>query len=171
MRLMSVTCYDLQTWHEILGHCNYDDVLKLESVTDGMKIRGKTDKSNLKCEVCVKGKFAQNRNRDPDVFELVHADLAGPIEPAGKDGFRFALVFTDDYSGAVFTYFLKTKSDTVKATERFIADVAPYGKIKCIRSDNGTEFTSSVFQSLLCKNVIRHETSAPYSPHQNGTAE
>lgn len=26
-------CYDLQTWHEILGHCNYDDVLKLESVT------------------------------------------------------------------------------------------------------------------------------------------
>lgn len=81
-------CNDLQTWHEILGHCNYDDVLKLESVTDGMKIRGKMDKSKLKCEVCVKGKFAQNRNRDPDekateALELVHADLAGPIEPAG----------------------------------------------------------------------------------------
>ncbi len=152
----------------------YDEVLKLESVTDGMRIRGKTDKSKLKCEVCVKGTFAQNRNREPDerakdVLELVHADLAGPIEPAGKDGFRCALAFTDDYSGAVFTYFLKTKS--VKATERFIADVAPYSKIKCIRSDNGTEFTSSVFQSLLSKNAIRHEISAPYSPHQNGTAE
>lgn len=85
--------------------------------------------------------------------------------------FRFALAFTDDYSGAIFTYFLKAKSDTVKATERFIADVAPYGKIKCIRSDNGTEFTSSAFQSLLCQNAIRHETSAPWSPHQNGTAE
>ncbi len=97
--------------------------------------------------------------------------MVGPIEPAGKYGFRFALAFTDDYSGAVFTYFLKTKSYTVKATERFISDVAPYGKIKCIRSDNGTEFTSSVFESLLSKNTIRHETSAPYSPHQNGTAE
>lgn len=21
-------CYDVQTWHEILGHCNYEDVLK-----------------------------------------------------------------------------------------------------------------------------------------------
>lgn len=66
---------------------------------------------------------------------------------------------------------MKAKSDTVKGTEKFIADVAPYGKIKCIRSDNGTEFTSSEFQSLLSKNAIRHETSAPYSPHQNGTAE
>lgn len=67
-----------------------------------------------------------------------------------------SLAFTDDYSGAVFTYFLKAKSDTVKGTEKFIADVAPYGKIKCIRSDNGTEFTSKEFQSLLSKNAIRH---------------
>lgn len=169
-------CYDVQTWHKILGHCNYDDVLKLESVTEGMKIKGKDEKSNLKCEVCIQGKFAQSRNTEPDekakgVLELVHTDLAGPVEPAGKDGFRFALAFTDDYSGAIFTYFLKAKSDPVKATERFIADVAPYGKIKCIRSDNGTEFTSSAFQALLCQNAIRHETSAPWSPHQNGTAE
>lgn len=169
-------CYDLQTWHEILGHCNYDDVLKLESVTEGMKIKGKTDVSNLKCEVCMKGKFAQSRNREPDerakvALALVHTDLSGPIEPAAKDGFRYALAFTDDYSGAVFVYFLKVKSDTVKATEKFIADVAPHGKIRCVRSDNGTEFTSKEFQSLLSKNAIRHETSAPYSPHQNGTAE
>ena len=69
------------------------------------------------------------------------------------------------------TYFLKAKSDTIKGIEKFIADVAPYGKIKCIRSDDGTEYTSSEFQSLLSKNVIRHETLAPYSPHRNGTAE
>lgn len=60
---------------------------------------------------------------------------------------------------------MKAKSDT----EKFIADVAPYGKMKCIRSDNETE--SKDFQSLLSKNVMRPETSAPYSPHQNGTAE
>lgn len=68
-------------------------------------------------------------------------------------------------------YFLKAKSDTTKATERFLADTAPYGSVKCIRSDNGTEYTSKEFQELLNKNGIRHETSAPYSPHQNGTAE
>lgn len=40
-------------------------------------------------------------------------------------------------------------------------------KVKSIRS----EFTSWIFQSLLSKNAIRHETCARYSPHQNGTAE
>lgn len=169
-------CYDIQTWHEILGHCNYDDVSKLQDVVEGMKVKGKIDKSNLNCEVCTQGKFVQSRNREQDTrakaaLELVHTDLAGPIDPEAKDGFRYALAFTDDYSGAVFVYFLKAKSDTVKATEKFLADIAPYGTIKCIRSDNGTEFTAKEFQSLLSKNCIRHETSAPYSPHQNGTAE
>lgn len=94
----------------------------------------------------MKGKFAQSRKREPDdgattALALVHTDLARPIEPAAKDGFRYSLAFTDDYSGAMFVYFLKAKSDTVRATEKFFADVAPYGKIKCIRSDNGTEFT------------------------------
>ena len=65
----------------------------------------------------------------------------------------------------------KAKSDTVTASEKFLADVAPYGSVKCIRSDNGTEFTGKEFQSLLNKNSIRHESSALYSPHQNGTAE
>ena len=59
----------------------------------------------------------------------------------------------------------------MQATEKFLADTAPYCKIKCIRSDNGTEFRGKHYQALLCKNGIRHETSAPYSPHQNGTAE
>ncbi len=54
-------CYDIQTWHEILGHCNYDDVSKLQNVVEGMKIKGKIDKSNLNCEICTQGKFVQSR--------------------------------------------------------------------------------------------------------------
>lgn len=68
-------------------------------------------------------------------------------------------------------YFLRSESNTIQATERFLADVAPYGQVKCIRSDNSTEFTCQGFQTVLTKNRIRHETSVPYSPHQNGTAE
>ena len=53
----------------------------------------------------------------------------------------------------------------------FLADNAPYGTIKCIRSDNGTEQRSNVFHSLLSDKGIRHETSSPSSAHTNGTAE
>lgn len=170
------TCHDMQTWHEILGHCNYEDVIRLQNVVNGMQIKGKAIKPDQECEVCIQGKFVQTQNRDPDTrakapLQMVHTDLAGPVPNESIDGYKYVQSFTDDYSNAVFVYFLKTKSDVVQATEKFLADTTPYGKVKCIRSDNGTEFMCRDFQTLLRKNKIKHETSAPYSPHQNGTAE
>ena len=40
--------HSIQEWHEILGHCNVKDVIKLESVVEGMKI---SDKSDFSCDV------------------------------------------------------------------------------------------------------------------------
>ena len=71
----------------------------------------------------------------------------------------------------MMVYFLKQNSDTAETTARFLADVAPYGTVKCIRSNDGHEFTCKKFRSLLVKNQIKHEKSAPYSPHQNGTVK
>ena len=165
--------YSLKEWHQILGHCNLRDILSLENVVDGMNI---TNKSKFDCGICIEGKMTQFRNREADlkansILDLVHCDLAGPIEPVAKEGFRYVLGFIDDCSGLIMAYFIKQKSDTFKATEKFLADCAPFGSVKCIRSDNGTEFTSSSFESLLVKHCIKHEKSAPYSPHQNGTIE
>ena len=165
--------YSAEVWHKILGHCNMNDVFKLENVVEGMKI---TTKGKLECDTCVQGKMSQYRNREPDCrasspLQLVHSDLAGPITPESKDGHKYAMVFVDDYSGALGVYFLKNKSDAVGATEQFLADTAPYGTVKRLRSDNGGEYISEEFKSLLFKNHIKHELSAPYSPHQNGTAE
>ena len=164
---------DLMGWHETLGHCN-DGILKLENV-DGMKVAGKTKKSE--CEVCVMGKMTNEKSKNPRVratspMELVHTDLAGLVTPVSHEGFKYAITFTDDFSGAMFVHFLKkNESETVLATEKFFADLALYGKVKIIRSDNGTELTSGEFRALLRKNQIKHEMSAPYSPHQSGTAE
>lgn len=104
-------------------------------------------------------------------MEFVHCDLAGLINPVVRDGFKYALCFVDDYTGINMVYFLKQKRDTLEVTQKFLADIAPFGKIKRIRSDNGTEFKSNQFESLLRKNLIKHESSVPYSPHQNGTVE
>ena len=67
-------------------------------------------------------------------------------------------------------YFLKNKSDAIEATKKFLADSAPFGVVKRLRSDGGGEFMSGEFKALLRENKIKHETSAPHSPHQNGTA-
>ena len=123
-----------------------------------------------------KGKMCQSRNRKPDEkakepLDFVHCDLAGPIDPVAKDGYKYALSFVDDYTGINIVYFLKQKSDTLEATEKFLSDTTPFGKIRRLRSDNGSEFTSKNFKSLLRKNAIKHAMSAPYSPDQNGTVE
>ena len=153
-------------------------MLKLENVASGMKI---TDKNNFTCETCILGKQVNIRNKEPDVhanspFELINIDLAGPIDPVAKDGFRYCMIFADDYSGCLFTYFLRSKSDSVKALNKFLADISPYGKIKTLnfcsdilpsgdikrmRSDNGGEFVSNVFNEILVSNHIKHEYSAP----------
>ena len=131
-------CHDIQTWHEIMGHCNYEDVQKLQGVVKGMVIKGSVVRPTQMCEVCTKGKFTQSRNREPDrkatkPLQLIHTDLAGPMRTSSIEGHRYAQSFTDDYSGTMFVYFLKAKSDAVHATERFLADIAPYGEVHPFR--------------------------------------
>ena len=43
--------------------------------------------------------------------------------------------------------------------------------VKFIRSDGGTEYTNKVFWDQLRTDGTLHETSAPYTPEQNGLAE
>ena len=165
--------HSLKEWHEILGHCNTNDILKLESVVEGMKI---TNHEMNDCTVCIQGKMTDTRSRIPDSranapFEFVHCDLAGPVTPIAREGFRYAICFTDDYTSLVTVYFLKSKDDTVEATKKFLADIAPFGNVKRLRSDNGGEFISKEFKQLMLDHKIKHETSSPRSPHQNGSAE
>ena len=70
-------------WHQIFGHCNIQDVLKLPAVVKGMNI---TDKTSKICETCTLGKMTEFRSRLPDEkaklpLELVHCTLAGPVDP------------------------------------------------------------------------------------------
>ena len=43
--------------------------------------------------------------------------------------------------------------------------------LKCLRTDNGGEYTSLEFKTYLAKEGIRHELTVPKTPEQNGTAE
>lgn len=98
--------------------------MKLKDVVEGMKGSDSSCSKPQDCDVCIEGKMIESRNRNPDAraakpLELVHTDLAEPIDLSSREGFRHSIAFTGDYSGAIFVYFLKNKSDTVAATEKF----------------------------------------------------
>ena len=44
---------DQKGWHEILGHCNYKDILKLKDVVEGMKFIHIVVLANRKIVMCV----------------------------------------------------------------------------------------------------------------------
>ena len=148
-------------------------MLSLEAVVEGMKI---IEKDNFVCEIYVENKMPQTRNREKEKratkpLERVYCDLAGPITPMARDGFEYSLCLVDDYTGINMVYFLKQKSDTVEATKKNLSDSSPYGKVQILGSHNGGEFFNKDFKDLLLNNQIKHETTCPYSPHQNGKAE
>ena len=56
--------HTLKEWHMISGHCNVKDVIKLETVVEGMKI---SDKSDFQCDVCTMSKMTQSFSRETDL--------------------------------------------------------------------------------------------------------
>ena len=176
VRSSTISSKSLQQWHRILGHCNVGDILKLEKCVKGMTISDKHNAKNFRCDTCIKGKMCQFRDRAPDkraesVLELVHCDLAGPITPEAREGHKYAITFTCDYSGIIHVYFLRNKNDAARAFEKFIAETSSYAPIRRLRCDGGTEFTCKDFTDIAVRNKIKMEFSSPNSPHQNGVAE
>lgn len=96
----------------------------------------------------------------------------GPMTPKSREGARFVLTFIDDYSRFASVYLLKAKSEVITRFMEYKALVEKQtgAKVRCVRTDNGGEYTSKQFASFCAKNGIVHRTSAPYTPHQNGLA-
>ena len=150
--------------------------MKLEQYVDGMNIEKVPEPGKSECRTCVKAKFSQSLSRIPreksdKPLQLVHADLAGPVNPVGILGYKYVALFSDDFSGMQFVYFLKEKSQAHEALVDFLADSQSFGVVEVLRSDGGMEFMGEKFQRILREKSIRHETSCPHSPHQNGTVE
>ena len=81
--------------------------------------------------------------------------------------------FIDYYSRKVCIYLLKIKSDVFNVFKQFRALVENNTSrtIKCLRTDNGGEFSSKGFENY-CKEVgiERHKTTV-YTPQQNNVVK
>uniref|UniRef100_A0AAV1TE50 Integrase catalytic domain-containing protein n=1 Tax=Peronospora matthiolae TaxID=2874970 RepID=A0AAV1TE50_9STRA len=97
----------------------------------------------------------------------------GPIKTVSKGGARSVLTFVEDYSRLVAAYFMKHKSEVAARLSEFKDFFEnQWGKhLKCIRSENGTEFVNKKIFHICARNGIMHQRIVPYSPQQNGVAE
>lgn len=166
-----------ETWHRRLGHLNYFDLQKMASgAVDGISFAQHSGEDV--CVTCSKGKhsrlpFNKHGSRANKILEIVHADLAGPMETKSLGDARYMLVLVDDFSRMTFGYFLKSKDEAFSKFCEFKSFVEKQTgeEIKKFRSDNGTEFCNQHFEKLFKSCGIERQTSTPYTPQQNGLAE
>jgi hypothetical protein len=168
----------LQEWHERFGHLNEKDLKNIirKQKVDGIDI--KADEALPVCETCVKGKqtrkpFTRSVSQSTELLELVHTDVCGPVRVNSLAGSRYFVTFIDDKSTWCEVYFMKKKSEVTEKFKEYkcLVEKKTERKIKTIRSDNGTEYTSHYLKDFLKQEGIRHELTVEYTPQQNGVAE
>ncbi|KAM1652315.1 hypothetical protein ACFX1T_004838 [Malus domestica] len=100
-------------------------------------------------------------------------DVCGPIEVESLGRNKYFVTYIDDASQKVWVYLLKSKDQVFQTFQEFHAMVErEIGKpLKCLRSDNGGEYTSHQFREYCVKHGIRHEKTVPGTPQHNGVAE
>jgi transposase InsO family protein len=106
-------------------------------------------------------------------LELLYMDLFEPVAYLSIGGSKYGLVIIDDFSRFTWVLFMQDKSETQGTLKHFLrrAQNRFELKVKKIRSDNGSEFKNLQVEEYLEDEGIKHEFSAPYTPHQNDVVE
>lgn len=139
----------------------------------------KITKDSFVCDNCCDGKNHRvpfpcvEGKRDHKVFDLIHSDVCGKLNPGSLGGGYYFVTFIDDASRYTWVYILKNKSEVFNTFRNWKALVEKQyeKKIKILRTDNGGEYTSTEFERYLQEEGIRHEKTVPKTPEQNGVAE
>jgi len=100
-----------ELWHRRMGHIHHG-ALKLfrETVTRVPEVS--TERDDV-CRGCVLGKFAKETfprsdRRATHVLELIHSNICGPLSTKSLRGYKYFVIFIDDYCRKTSIYFLKT---------------------------------------------------------------
>nr|GFC23499.1 retrovirus-related Pol polyprotein from transposon TNT 1-94 [Tanacetum cinerariifolium] len=114
-------------------------------------------------EPCVLGKQKKvsfvnfGNTRKLQRIELLHTDVYGLISVASIGRSCYYVTFIDDSSRKVWVYFLKNKSEVFNTFKKWKAIVENETnlQVKCLKSDNGGEYSSREFIESCTKNEIR----------------
>jgi transposase InsO family protein len=166
-----------QLWHHRLGHPS-DRVLvsALPSLSSCIFVSNKHVQHH--CKHCLIGKmhklpFAHSQFQSTQPLELVHNDEWGPAPVNSCNGYRYYLLFVDNFSRFSWLFLLKSKSEVLNTFKHFKATVEnQFSKqIKFLRTDCGGEYTSNFFTEFCSTHGITHKFSCPHTLQQNGIVE
>ncbi|GKC48509.1 zinc finger, CCHC-type containing protein [Tanacetum coccineum] len=168
---MAYSCVvDSKVWHARLGHVHYN---RLHDMSKDSLIPS-FDKNMEKCNTCMLTKITRQPfkdiKRNSILLELIHSDLCDFHATPSIGNKKYVVTFIDDASRFCYVYLLHAKDEALDKFKIYKTEVElqQNNLIKTLRTDRGGEYYDpSYFQSV----GIIHQTTAPYTPQQNGVSE
>jgi transposase InsO family protein len=161
-----------------MGHIHFDNLVKVSKREAVREMPQITKRTNTLCKHCHQGKKTNTRFKSKEYsttkpLEIVHTDLVGPTTTKGLKGERYFMLLVDDYTRMTADCFLKNKSEAFENFKIYkeMVENEMDSRIKCLRSDNGGEFTSKEFMFYCSNHGIKRKFYVAKTPQQNGVVE
>jgi transposase InsO family protein len=165
-------------WHRRMGHMHFDNLFKVSKREAVREMPQITKPTNTLCKHFQQGKQTKTRFKSKEYsttrpLEIVHIDLVGPTTKKGLKGERYFMLLVDDYTRMIAVFFLKNKSEAFENFKIYkeMVENEMDSRIKCLRSDNGGEFTSKEFMDYCNIHGIKRQFSVARTPQHNGVVE
>lgn len=168
----------IDEWHKRFGHTSIENVKAIarSNAVDGLKIDNKNAEN---CLDCIKGKITRAQHpvrstiKADENSAVLYIDTCGPFNPESLGKSRYFVLAVEDWSNYKLISFVSSKSEIADVVKRMINKVELESKrsVKLINTDNGSEFMNSSLRIFLLDKGILHETTAVYTPEQNGVVE
>ncbi|XP_021305524.1 uncharacterized protein LOC110431140 [Sorghum bicolor] len=178
--LVAGSSSDLWKWHRRLGHLSFDLLARLSSLDIIRGLPKLKFEKDLVCHPCRHGKMVaashppvtQVMTKGPG--ELLHMDIVGLAWVRSEGGKWYVLVIVDDFSRYSWVFFMQGKDEAFSHVRDLILRLQtelPKNAMRAIRSDNGTEFKNTQFDTFCVSLGLEHQFSSPYVPQQNCVVE
>ena len=129
------------------------------------------------CTECSLNKHARQKPRAPlqsysagAPMEKVHMDILGPL-PKSHRGNLYVLLMVDQFTKWAEAVSLPDQTAETIARAAIDNFFSRYGCPREICTDQGTNFTSQLFQTLCARLQITKKRTTPYHPSANGQVE
>ena len=153
-------------WHLHLGHASANKLRSL--VSNGSLGLSKFESFNcLHCQLAKQPALSFNTNNSicDTPFGLIHSDIWGPAPTPTVNGYRYFVLFIDDYSRFTWIYFLKHRSELSQIYIDFATMITTQFSctIKILRTDNAMEYQDSVLLQFLKQQGTIVQRSYPHT--------
>jgi len=158
---------DLGVWHQRVRHMSMQDLSMIEkhNLVDGFKLRGRVSATSCGCDACRQAKIRRapehdsraHPNKASFVGECVSTDTK-EVPFVSLQGYRYVMVFVDQFSRLSFVYYLRSKGESTLALRQYLTDMKRLGvTVKSIHSDRGSEFFEQDGETLLDRDRRIHD--------------